>query len=147
MWRSLSCLRQVRTILLYVCPHTTIHVPSYCYTCVLRLPYMCPHTTIYVPSYCYVCVLIRLYMCPHTKSQSVPWCLQQRASAARTIVTRTILTRTRGRSRLRRRGGGAQFTCFTRTKVQMLAQELQRQRPQTSRATPATKRTLLCVAY
>jgi hypothetical protein len=73
-------------ILLYMCPHTTIYVSSYCYICVLILLYghtyssirthmckcgnillhicvlillyMCPHTTI--------CVLIQLYLCPHT---------------------------------------------------------------------------------
>ena len=36
-----------------VMPHTAIHVPSYCYICLILL-YMCPHTAIYV-----------LYMCPH----------------------------------------------------------------------------------
>jgi hypothetical protein len=60
---------------------------------------------------------------------------------------RTILTRTLGRSTLSRRGGVAHFTCFTRTKVQMLTQELQRQRPQTSPATPATERTKFYVVY
>jgi hypothetical protein len=39
-------------ILLYVCPHTTVHVSSY--------SYMCPHPT--------TCVRILLYMCPHTNT-------------------------------------------------------------------------------
>ena len=96
---------------------------------------MCPHTPIYASSYCYTCVRILLYVCAHTKSQSGLSRGQQRAGAPRTIVTCTILTRTRTRGR----GGGAEFTCFTRIKVQILAQELQRQRPHTSPATPATE--------
>ena len=39
-------------------------VSSYYYTCVLMLLYMCPHTTIHVSSCYYICVLILLYMCP-----------------------------------------------------------------------------------
>jgi hypothetical protein len=74
------------SIYIYMCPHTAIHVSSYCYICVLmqmpvrthkegttcicrRTSLMCPHTdAIYVSSYrCYICVLIQmLYMCPHT---------------------------------------------------------------------------------
>jgi hypothetical protein len=49
-----------------MCPHTTTHVSSYYYICVLIQLHMCPHTTIYVSSYYYTCVLILLYMCPHT---------------------------------------------------------------------------------
>jgi hypothetical protein len=49
-----------------MCPHTAIHVSSYCYTCVLMPLYMCPHTAICVSSYCYICVLKLLHMCPHT---------------------------------------------------------------------------------
>jgi hypothetical protein len=43
-------------ILLYMCPHTAMHLFSYCS--------MCPLTVIYVSSYCCLCVLILLYMCP-----------------------------------------------------------------------------------
>ena len=32
--------------------------------------YMCPHTTICVPSYYYMCILVLLYVCPHTTIQS-----------------------------------------------------------------------------
>ena len=39
-------------ILLYMCPHTPLYVPSYCRICFLILLYMCPHTAVYVPSYC-----------------------------------------------------------------------------------------------
>ena len=48
----------------YVCgPYTSIqlYVSSqgpYYYTCVIMLLYMCPHTTIHVSSYYYTCVLI-----------------------------------------------------------------------------------------
>jgi len=52
-------------ILLYMCPHTTAYVSSYCYKCVLILLYMCPHTTIYVSSYYYICVLILLRILLH----------------------------------------------------------------------------------
>ena len=38
----------------YKFPHTTIHVSSYYYICVLILLCMCPHTTIYVSSYYYI---------------------------------------------------------------------------------------------
>ena len=41
-------------ILLYMCPHTTIYVSSYCN--------MCPYTTIHVSSYYDVCVLILQYV-------------------------------------------------------------------------------------
>ncbi len=54
-------------ILLHLCPHATICVPSYI------LLYVRPHTITYLPSYYYMCVLILLlyvssyyYMCPHT---------------------------------------------------------------------------------
>jgi hypothetical protein len=53
-------------ILLYMCPHTTICVSSYCYMCVLILLYVCPHTAVCVSSYCCVCVLLLLCMRPHT---------------------------------------------------------------------------------
>ena len=42
----------------------TIYVPTY-YLCVLILIYMCPHANIYVPSYYYICFLMLLYVCPH----------------------------------------------------------------------------------
>jgi hypothetical protein len=38
----------------YKFPHTTIHVSSYYYICVLILLCMCPHTTIYVSPYYYI---------------------------------------------------------------------------------------------
>jgi hypothetical protein len=71
-------------ILLYMFPHTTIYVSSYCaecgqtcllsaecgQTCLLILPYlsphttMCPHTTTHVSSYYYISnILILLYIC------------------------------------------------------------------------------------
>jgi hypothetical protein len=34
---------------------------------ILVLLYMCPHTAIHVSLYCHVRVLIQLYICPHTK--------------------------------------------------------------------------------
>jgi hypothetical protein len=58
---------RVRQVLLYMCPHTTIHMSTerggvgsgrHSTICVLILQDMCPHTTI--------CVLTLLYMCPHT---------------------------------------------------------------------------------
>jgi hypothetical protein len=115
----------------YVCPHTTIHVPSYCYTCVLILPYMCLHTATHVPSYCYTCVLIlrvkvaprvsnsvQALLAPSSPAPSSPAPSSPAPSAAREVLNllallvqkykswRTILTRTLGRSTLRRRGGG-----------------------------------------
>jgi hypothetical protein len=42
-------------ILLYMCPHNTVYVPSYYNICVLILLYMCPNTTVYVSSYYYMC--------------------------------------------------------------------------------------------
>jgi hypothetical protein len=119
-----SCLCVL--ILLYMCPHTTIHVPSYCYTCVLILPYMCLHTATHVPSYCYTCVLIlRVKVAPRVSNSvqallapSSPAPSSPAPSAAREVLNllallvqkykswRTILTRTLGRSTLRRRGGG-----------------------------------------
>ena len=73
-----SCM----SILLHMCPHTTICLSSYYYTrvlillymcllytaiCVVILLYMCLHTPIYVSTlYCYICVVILLYICPHT---------------------------------------------------------------------------------
>ena len=48
-WIQVFFFRYV-LILLYMCPHTTIYVPSFCNKC--------PHTAI--------CVYILLYMCPHT---------------------------------------------------------------------------------
>jgi hypothetical protein len=65
------------SILLYLCPHTTVyvsayycicvrillHVSAYYCICVRILLYLCPHTTVYVFAYCYVCVLIVLYVC------------------------------------------------------------------------------------
>ncbi len=55
-------------------PHAIylLYVSSYCCRCVLILLYMCPHTAIHVSSYCYMCpycytcILILLCMCPHT---------------------------------------------------------------------------------
>jgi hypothetical protein len=64
VWAILGCAQGVGNsaeamqVLLYMWPHTTIYVSSYCCVCVLILLYMCPHTTI--------CVLILLHMCPHT---------------------------------------------------------------------------------
>jgi hypothetical protein len=58
-----------------MCPHTTVYVSLYYYTCVLKQVkqeratvmasehtyyYMCPHTTIYVSSYYYTCVRIQV---------------------------------------------------------------------------------------
>ena len=62
-------------ILLYMCLHTRwvlilLYVSSYYHICVLILIYVCPHTTIHVSSYYYTCVLILLYMCPHTTMSS-----------------------------------------------------------------------------
>jgi hypothetical protein len=37
-------------------PHTAIHLPSYCYMCVLILLYLCPHPALYVSLSCYICV-------------------------------------------------------------------------------------------
>ncbi len=57
-------------ILLYMCPHTTIYVSSYCYKYDFILLYassyyyMCLDTTI--------CVLILLCRCPHTTKKYVP---------------------------------------------------------------------------
>ena len=46
-------------IILYMCPHTVIHVSSYYYKSrVLMLLYVCPRTTMYVSACCYICVLI-----------------------------------------------------------------------------------------
>ena len=39
-------------------PSTATYVFSYHYVCVLILLYMCPHTSMYVPSF-YICVLIQ----------------------------------------------------------------------------------------
>ena len=79
-WICCTCV----FILLYMCPHATIHESSYYCTCVLillcphttkekklskeeqmllDLLYMCHHTTIHVSSYYCTCVLILLYMC------------------------------------------------------------------------------------
>jgi hypothetical protein len=59
-------------ILLYMCPHaatnataTRLSTTSGIYICSIYV-YMCPHTSIYVSSYCYKCVLILVYMCPQT---------------------------------------------------------------------------------
>ncbi len=38
-------------ILLYMCPHTTVHVSAYYCTCVRILLYMCPHTPTHVSAY------------------------------------------------------------------------------------------------
>ena len=47
-------------VCLYMCPHSTVYVSSYCYICVLILLYMCPHTSIYG------CPHTTIYVCPHT---------------------------------------------------------------------------------
>ena len=85
-------LVKVLQVLLYMCPHTAIYVPSYYCVCafillyvshcasasrrspqvahttlcvfILTLLHTCPHTTIYVSSWYYVCV--RIQLCPHT---------------------------------------------------------------------------------
>ncbi len=46
-------------VLVFMCPHATIYVSTYCYICVLVssyyvLVYMCPHATIYVSTHFYV---------------------------------------------------------------------------------------------
>ena len=59
-----SCsFTHVSSILLHVCPRTTIYMSSYYYIYVLILLCVCPHTTIYMSSYYYRCVLILLYTC------------------------------------------------------------------------------------
>ena len=50
--------------LLYMCPHT---ICVLILLCVSSCYCICPHATIYVSSYLYTCVLILRYMCPHTR--------------------------------------------------------------------------------
>ena len=49
-------------VCLYMCPHSTVYVSSYCYICVLILLYMCPHTSMYVCPRTTICVLLLLYI-------------------------------------------------------------------------------------
>jgi len=53
-------------ILLYMCPHTTVHVSSYYYICVLILQNECPHTATHWSPLAYytICALIML-KCVH----------------------------------------------------------------------------------
>ncbi len=97
-------------MLLYMCPHTTVYVPScyyicalcyymcvfillyvslYYYICVLILLYMCP-LLLYVCFYTTICVLILLYMCPHTSIyvSSYCECLNRRCCCRRTLHPR-----------------------------------------------------------
>jgi hypothetical protein len=61
-------------IQLYICPHTTIYVSSYCYISVRMLLYMCPHTAIYLSACYYICVLTLLYVCPLTNMYVSSYC-------------------------------------------------------------------------
>ena len=63
LWRTYSLTRRRHR-------HTAVCVSSYCCICVLILLYMCPHATINLPSdYC-MSVLKLLYMCPQTTTYS-----------------------------------------------------------------------------
>ena len=53
-----------------MCPHSTRHVSSFCYICVLIILCMCPHTAVCVLTA--TCVLILLHMCPHTAIYMCP---------------------------------------------------------------------------
>jgi hypothetical protein len=55
-----------------MCPHSTRHVSSFCYICVLIILCMCPHTAICVLTA--TCVLILLHMCPHPAAYVSSYC-------------------------------------------------------------------------
>ena len=110
----LICLQVLK--LLYVCPHTTVHVSSYYCRCVLILLYMSPHlltgpqTAIYVSSYYYICVFILLYMCPHATIYVSSYSCSRRANSSKRALAQE-------RERMRQRMTSVGCAAFLKKKT------------------------------